>query len=856
MLLPWSFGGVDAFSQYLMFLPLVLSAAACLLRIGLSGAESALLPVVAIPAAVLVLGGIVQTQDVGEEMVARISPQVAAWRRDLSGRVDGVEGSSASDSSPQTLSVYPPATRKETSLLLAGLAVLLIASQVFRQPRDLLWLSGALSINGAALAYFGIVQKLSWNGQLFWVVPPGPTVPFGPFVNRNAAGGYFVLCLAAAIPLLTHLAFRWQARRISGASVVWPARRPWWTPPSEVLGLSLVALLVLLFAGLLAAMSRGAWLGAVVGAAAALAITWRSWFRRTGLVGVLGLLGGLVAATGLLIWLNLDSEVGERLATLTEGADALRGRSELWWDVLRMVPDFWRCGSGLGTFGLVQPMYQTGPMRVWYDQAENIFLQALAEAGVAGAVLVTSLIPLALWSARPLWREQQQPFTIAVGAMAVTAVMGQAACASFDFSLRFPANQWALALIVGATLGFAGPLRAMGPSSAARSSWPRRLAGVGLYASLLVGLLLAWWEVAWAGGVDLALVRGQAKFDEATMSAEELEDTLVGLETLLRRRPDDAEAHLRIAGLHIIRYRHAAWQQLQDELGEDATKEELWTLTSPIILHQRASEFALTGDTASLDELRAEPVIQTHLVPALQAALRAREYGPFFHRVHQDLTHLAFLAGDPLNESVHIARAIAVVPQDPEVRFWAGRMHLDSGRLSDAAAQWQACLRLMHEHDEEILATLAERTSTPLLINELLPPSVDVLTRIAGREFTRQAEPEFRRLLGERLLDAVSAAPVAGPPGLDEFARGRAYELLGDLERSVEHTQRATALSPQRTEWRMQLALLHREAGDLGQAVREAETCVRLNPAHQKARQLLERLLSEARNRGRRTGAP
>jgi len=55
-----------------------------------------------------------------------------------------------------------------------------------------------MAINGVAIAFFGLVQQLTWNGRLFWQVPlEQGGEPFGPFVDRNHAGGFLTLCLAA-----------------------------------------------------------------------------------------------------------------------------------------------------------------------------------------------------------------------------------------------------------------------------------------------------------------------------------------------------------------------------------------------------------------------------------------------------------------------------------------------------------------------------------------------------------------------------------------------------------------------------------------------------------------------------------
>ena len=69
------------------------------------------------------------------------------------------------------ISLYPASTRLELARLTVGAAAFLGGLAFFAVPRmqRLLWL--ALALNGAALAIFGIVQKASWNGKIYWRIP-------------------------------------------------------------------------------------------------------------------------------------------------------------------------------------------------------------------------------------------------------------------------------------------------------------------------------------------------------------------------------------------------------------------------------------------------------------------------------------------------------------------------------------------------------------------------------------------------------------------------------------------------------------------------------------------------------------
>src|SRR5262249_42689202 len=60
------------------------------------------------------------------------------------------------------------------------------------------WLWIGLAIDGAALSVFGIIQKINWNGKLYWTIPlTHGGQPFASYVNRNNATGFLNIALAA-----------------------------------------------------------------------------------------------------------------------------------------------------------------------------------------------------------------------------------------------------------------------------------------------------------------------------------------------------------------------------------------------------------------------------------------------------------------------------------------------------------------------------------------------------------------------------------------------------------------------------------------------------------------------------------
>jgi hypothetical protein len=72
------------------------------------------------------------------------------------------------------ISLAPRATWREAVKLGAVAAFLLVCYNTYRtrsQVRRAIW---TMIVMGALLSLFGIVQRMTWNGRLYWVGPEAP----------------------------------------------------------------------------------------------------------------------------------------------------------------------------------------------------------------------------------------------------------------------------------------------------------------------------------------------------------------------------------------------------------------------------------------------------------------------------------------------------------------------------------------------------------------------------------------------------------------------------------------------------------------------------------------------------------
>ena len=229
--------------------------------------------------------------------------------------------------------------------------------------------------------------------------------PSGPFLNRNS--------LAAFLSLLLFLC--------AGSLVFRNGYR-------TVLGLGVTCVLAY---GIGVTGSRGVLVGLVCGGAVAMAGAWSGATARRALAWLGFVVLGLVVA-------NLVSQggLGWRLESLATPVAAGTQRFVIWRGVLKMISHAPNLGYGAGTFWLAYPPFRSVQDASGGFYAHNDYLQALAELGWPGLLLlVTSLAGVGHILVRTL-RLGRSPGVQGVEAVALGG--GIAACAVHSlFSFNF-----------------------------------------------------------------------------------------------------------------------------------------------------------------------------------------------------------------------------------------------------------------------------------------------------------------------------------------------------------------------------------------------------------------------------------
>jgi hypothetical protein len=305
---------------------------------------------------------------------------------------------------------------------------------------------------------------------LLWLIPVRHGKPMGPFVNRN----HFALLCALAAPLA--LSFAVQPKLVMGgdsadggsADVRFPVLRT----------IFFLACFLVLVAGAFHSLSRSGSLAVLSG----VFVTALLWVRSRPLAAAVAVFLGVVAITAFVVLSH--GGIGERRETLRnpfETASA-QHRLSMWGSGLQIWLDFPLAGVGAEGFRAVYPAYKSNASRKSALQAENEYVQVLAEGGAVGAILslaacvfflraffrchwTVARAELFTWrrrggrgtrpAERTLDRGYESP-SVNKSPGLFYAVCGVLVCAAvhcmFEFGFRMPLNAAVLAVVLGAAV--------------------------------------------------------------------------------------------------------------------------------------------------------------------------------------------------------------------------------------------------------------------------------------------------------------------------------------------------------------------------------------------------------------------
>lgn len=782
--------------------------------------------------------GTLQVLPLPGSLVAAIAPGTAQLRAEL--LPANLEGEGLAEvcsfvppTSYETLSLRPLATQQDLAWLVVAAMAFLVGQQLFTTRLASVCLLACVAVNGAALALFGLVQRLAWNGQIYWIgmVPAG--TPFAAFGNRNNAAGYLNLCLATTVGLAIWIARRQIADRAPRRAGHYMTQAH---PLQQYINAPFLALCfgtTSLAAAVLCTLSRGGGLSLMAGACV-LAVATGIAYRRASQFLWLG--AAVAAGIGLVAWVGMVDVLEARFLTLSEPERlSASGRLPNWLDTLQAVPQFPIFGVGLGNYRDIYLLYEFRFAPLWHYFAENQYVQAVIDAGIVGLALMLATLAAVTVSCWTLLSRgnrthegeaaSEDMMLAQVGLFAVTT---QAFHAVFDFGLYLPANLLLMATVCGAVSGAAVDRR--------------RSSRLGLVATLVLWAAGAWASIALynTAAVQRALLETDFSQTPTAATDAELEAAIGQLTPLAATRAGDAELHYQLAKLHTQRYRLARFLVLRAEAPPETSLDEVWEQTSTTWLH-RIRYRDLSATSALPQDEAHDQLVRQHLLPAVHALLTARHACPLLAKVHLRLARLAVVSQPPFPDAACLTRAVRCEPATSYVRTRTGQLHAQAGRIEDACRDWREILAIDPSQLDVVLPWAFEMMNEDQIVYDVLPPQPNLLVQVSEKQFSTPDREAIQRLTLERTLGLLSEAEMPG--GERARAEGRALVLLGQREEAVAPYERAVLLGPGELKWRYELALLLKELTRYEEAHAHAVVCSRSEPDNGRYRILMEDLV-------------
>ena len=857
---PWMIGSVQSRAQFWLAIALLIALAFWWFETALNKRSIQAIPYLALFLILGILIGLFQIMPLPSGLADFfLGRQSELYSKFAETSVATAAGEATSTSA--RISLNTNGTWHHIRLMVIALAAMLLSCRYFRSPRDLTVFLGAIAINGVALSVFGLVQKLSTDGQsIYWSIPLelGGN-PFGPFVNRNNAGGYLLICLACAIGLMYLLM---SNRKNRGPLPIISKEMPFWRQisyhflyfVSELTGPKLASLLAVVFLGLgvFATASRGAILALLV--ASTMTIFSFGVAKKPKNMGII-LLPLVVCISLLTVALGFGNDIIQRFEAIdtTGEVSEWNGRVQTWSDTWPSVGEMGKLGAGLGTYETVSRLYRTNKEERVYRYAENQYFQSLIEAGWPGFVIYLGAWALGFYYAYFLLKIGQSPATVSTGLVGVFLLWAQAIASFLDFGFYIAANTIAMGAVVGVLAYFAHSMAyRLKQATLLRFHFENTLVQV-LLVVVFAACTLVCMDLNRRSRIDG--LRAPLYLFHDTLDHEKTTERIKTL-TPLAVNSHSVRASNELGRLFVHRAMLELLEQRISELNLQRSDSELlsrvWSEVGLLRIHERSELLGRRSKLSRSTFLNHES-LQLNLPIARTWFAASLKNSPLQPEVQVLLGQIVAILENIDAAAKYLNRGIELAPSNVNLLENVTRIFIQSQAYRQAAPHFKRLLEIEPRKFKELIQQLdrhmrleGEEPDFELILDNMLPDDAKILFQFADTYAPAESlSQKFALERAESILQNNSQSDVDV-----RILLGKVMLALGDINGGIDQLITAINSDPNNTGLRSHLIDVLVDENRLEEALQQARELYRTNEKNRYFRQKydsIKQMLDERR---------
>lgn len=694
-----------------------------------------------------------------------------------------------------TLTFFPFATKHDLRLILALAGVFFVVLNEYYQPDKIKRLLKAIVIIGTFIALISLGQNIFGNGKIYWFIENHHSKSYsGPFVNHSHYGQFMNLSIGAAFALLFirfHEIFR-------NRKITLPDVFNYLSSNSSVFVWLLIAMIGVSMATVFLSLTRGGIISMLIAMSlTTLIISSKSHLRSHGWIMV----GAAIVAFICVLYIGFDA-VYERMATLRDINVAGQERLQMLKDTTVAWSKFPLFGTGMGTYSVVYPMFDNTMITAVASHAENEYAQTAEESGLIGLCLLIIFIVIVGFSyvrniRRVRFPVQSAAFGLGFGLIAVLIH-------SFsDFGQHLPANSF-LSVIFCAML--------ISMSLYERNGNVKKVYLKNGFINMLIFLCVCLVFV-WS-------LFGANKSCLAEEHRKEIQAIVRTMEKMNWKADENRYAEL-------IDHAQAACELEPDNI---------FNLYMLDIYRWRSINRAQSPDIINIsfsdNSLSSIRQINEHLN-------MSRKYCPTYGPVYTLSGQIEkFILKDDSGVE-KIRKGYLLAPCNPTSCFVAGYLDICNGEYENCLAKYDRAVQLNSRFYNDVVKIYVDNLSRPYKAISLAGDNIDRLNYLIDVFIDSQYNDLAQqcRMKVKNLLEAKCSTSQANASDNESLAR--IYKQLNDNNSAIEYYRRALTLDYSKISWRIELARLLAEAGDVPEAMNQARICLRISPNSKEAEKLL-----------------